>query len=272
MKISNIEAKITGWGKKIQRNRKFPKKIVILLTIPRSGSTWLFDVLRCHPAVHIHPTAAIFKRLDLNGRRYPMDLSGGQQATQYVEVSLGHWERIPDFKINEGQKYVSPQLIQEPYAIEKCHPSFFDNDVSFLQYQQRNLSWYARLNQGQVPKYLRQIYNSILEVALSHPGLIVDYSDLVNDFQTVVGKMLDYLRLDSIDIKNELRAELINLMAAKTDREKRKSEATDFLGDKPGPVSYSGGDFGSYFLRHKYELDRCYQIYNSLLQLPGIAA
>jgi hypothetical protein len=302
MLSKDIRSKITGWVKKIQNNRQLPEKIVILLTIPRSGSTWLFDVLRCHPAVLMHPTAAIFKRLDLNGRRYPMDLSGGQQATQWVEVRLGQWERIPEFKIIDGQKYVSPQLVKEPYAIEKCHPSFFNNDVkrflvkltrvkkvkkvklvyqvrdpkaalvSFLQYQQRNPSWYASLNQDQLPKYLRQIYNSTLEVALSHPGLVINYNELVNNFQKVVGKLLDYLELDSIDPNNELRTELIKLMAAKTDREKRKSEATKFLGDKSGPVSVSGSELESYFSKQKHELDRCYQIYHSLLQLARKAA
>jgi len=297
MMIRNIEAKLAGWGKKIQSNRKFPKKTVILLTNPRSGSTWLLDVLRCHPAIYMHPNALIFERLGLSGCRYPLDLSGGVQATLKVEVHPDQWEHIPDFKIDKGQKFVSPQIIKNPYAIEKCHPNFFNHDVgnflvrlneiekkkrvkliyqvrdpkatlvSFLQYQQRNPSWYAHIDQDQVPQYIRHIYNSILAVALRHPGFIIDYRDLVNNFQTVVGKLLDYLWSNEIRQSNELRTKLIKLMAAMTDREKRKSESTAFLGEKSGPTSDSIGELGSYFLCHDKEIDYCYQAYNSLLKL-----
>lgn len=294
-----MKAKIAGWGKKIQSNRKFPKKAVILVTNPRSGSTWLLDVLRCHPAIYMHPNALIFERLGLSGRRYPLDLSGGTQARLKVEVRPDQWEHIPDFKMDKGQKFVSPQIKKNPYAIEKCHPIFFNHDVSnflaklneiekiksvkliyqvrdpkatllsFLQYKQRNPSWHAHLHRNQVPKYIRHTYNSILAVALMHPGFIVDYRDLVNNFQTVVGRLLDYLWSTEIRQRNEFRTKLINLMAAMTDREKRKSESTAFLGGQPGPIIDSGGKLGSYFLRHNNEIDRCYQAYNSLLKLDN---
>jgi hypothetical protein len=114
---------------------------------------------------------------------------------------------------------------------------------------------------------MRQIYDSILKVALTHPGLIVEYCDLVNDFQTTVRSLLCYLEIDEFHQANELRTEFINLMATVTDREKRKSEVTAFLGDRVGPTAYSDGEFGSYFLKHKIEIGRCYKAYDALLEL-----
>ena len=49
-----------------------PVEGVLLLICPqRVGSTWLFDLLRHHPAVEIFPSADVARRLGVSGRRYP---------------------------------------------------------------------------------------------------------------------------------------------------------------------------------------------------------
>src|SRR5687767_14804356 len=51
-----------------------PERLVLILCNPRSGSTWLLDALRCHPAIELHPRYTVFARLGSVGRRYPLDL------------------------------------------------------------------------------------------------------------------------------------------------------------------------------------------------------
>lgn len=274
-----------------------PKRIVILLTNPRSGSTWLFDTLRCHPAIYVHPSVAIYSALGLKGRRYPRDLSGGAMASLRVEVRPGHWEVIPDSAIDSGEKLASTEALQNPYAIEKIHSHFFDHQcrrflnrmsqledrtdirliyqvrdpkaslVSFLRYQQRNPSWNAHREREDIPRHMRRIYDSILQIARVRPGLVVDYGSLVDNFSSVVASTFNYLWPGESSVSDENGAKLIDEIAAMTARTKRDPESTTFLGDRSGPVSGNDGAFERFFSTHASEVDRCYEAYRSLLQL-----
>ena len=295
--IYAVGANLKDWLMGLRQARELPERIVILLTNPRSGSTWLFDALRCHPAIYAHPSAVIYERLGLVGRRYPRDLSNGLQAKLNIEVTPGQWKRIPIFAVDEGQRFVPAEVMQEPYAIEKCHPHFFKHDVqallrniselekkasvrilyqvrdpkssmvSFLRYQERNPSWNPHISQEQLPQHMRRIYDSILRTALGHSGLVVDYAELISDFRTTTVRVLDYLWPGKTSAANGWGAELIDLMAVATARDKRIAEGTPFLGGRPGPISGNDGDYEHFFSAYAEEVDRCYQAYRSLLQL-----
>ena len=115
-------------------HRQLPEKTLILLTSHRSGSTWLSDALRCHPAIEYYPTPIIYKELGLRGRRYPGDLSNQADCTYEIEVQPGKLDKIPQFDISQDLKPAQKKLKFEPYAIEKCHPSFFEFDPQlFIQ-------------------------------------------------------------------------------------------------------------------------------------------
>ncbi|HEX2623358.1 MAG TPA: hypothetical protein VHL11_24525, partial [Phototrophicaceae bacterium] len=106
---------------KRQTSVQFPERLAVLLTNPRSGSTWLFDAIRCHPAVYVQPSADVFTWLGMTGRRYPRDLSGNSAKAPKTEVRPGDWETLPIFTLPDEIQNAHPL---PPYALEKCHPHF----------------------------------------------------------------------------------------------------------------------------------------------------
>ena len=45
------------------------RRILLLFTVHRSGSTWLFDMLRTHPAIRVEPTTRAWTALGIDGWR-----------------------------------------------------------------------------------------------------------------------------------------------------------------------------------------------------------
>jgi len=274
---------------------ELPEQIVVLNTNPRSGSTWLLDSLRCHPAIIMHPRTVIYEKLNLKGRRYPKDLF--KNSDLKIEVVSGKWEAIPDFQNKNAQKYVSQDLIEHPYCIEKIHPHFYDHDirnflksistirqnsnvkliyqvrdpissmVSFLRYQKRNLSWNKRIKKDQLPNHMKMIYDSLYYTALECPGLVVDYSKLMNNYGDTLLRILDFLWPNELPHSNNEKDKLINLITDLTARDKRKKTGTSFLGKKVGSTSGNDGKYQSFFSEYKDEIQTCYQPYHSLLNL-----
>ena len=284
---------------KLRHCRELPGQVLILLTNPRSGSTWLFDALRCHPGIKFQPRATINEYLGLNCRRYPLGLSNTPEASLNIEVRPGRWEKIPDFSIKTIRIWINEEILHSPYAIEKFHPHHFDHDVqkfmqkirelenrinikflylirdpkssmvSFLNYQRRNPNWNAKIDNEILPLHMFRIYDSILKTAKGHSGLIIDYRELINNFHSVLNRIIDYLwpGIQNADKENDRK--LIELIASLTNREKRKAVNKDFLGDKPGPVSGTNGNHAEFFYKHSEEINRCYNVYSSLLQLAS---
>lgn len=203
-----------------RRRQRLSQKLLLLVTIQRSGSTWLFDTLRCHPLIEMIRRATIFRQLELSGRRYPRDLSGRDDATLNIEVEAGRWDRIPD----PCGKSRTRRLGRPVYAIEKSHPTFFAHDVdgflnrlerircpdvkliyhvrdpadsirSFLAYQRRNSSWYRDTRPHEVPVEYRKSLEVLRKLCARRPGLVVDYSDLTEDLQAVLRRICDFLGL-----------------------------------------------------------------------------
>lgn len=254
--------------------------IIILLTNPRSGSTWLLDMLRCHPSISMHLRYEVYDRLGLGGRRYPRDLSGYSDAARKIEVVPETWEGIPQQKIEiEGTDG------EEKANIEKIHPHFFDHRVpsfverakslaaernvrfiyqvrdpkatlvSFLEYKRRNSSWDHRAL-DEIPAHLRRIYESILDVSELIPGLAVDYDALSADVVSETERVLCFARgVDTVGVD-------IQRIQDKTSREKRKSTGTSFVGEKRSGEFID--DYEAYFAEHRNELDRCYAAYDAL--------
>jgi len=195
-----------------------PERLVLILCNPRSGSTWLVDALRCHPAIELHPRYTVFALLGCVGRRYPLDLASGASDAAQVEVELGRWSGVPPFAC-EGAE-AEPAVRALPYAIEKIHPHFFGHDEgaflarlaalerraqvetvyltrepqaalrSFLSYQRRNPRWNAQIRPPQAPRHLRRMYETLLRTARRRPGLVVDYDDLAQRFAPTLALML----------------------------------------------------------------------------------
>lgn len=204
-----------------ERHQRLPAQTVLLLTNPRSGGTWLFDALRCHPALVVYAQADFFAHLDLKGRRYPAGLQGDPENGVDIEVRPGEWERMPRFMLPAA--LTSPARDREPYALEKLHPHFFEFDaarftrklrglgpdlqakiiyqvrdpreslISFLRYKQRNPVWNAQLAPEQVFPFMRRTYEALDACAAAFPGFILDYTALERDFPQVLQKTFAWL-------------------------------------------------------------------------------
>ena len=268
-----------------------PERLVLILCNPRSGSTWLVDALRCHPAIELHPRYTVFALLGCVGRRYPLDLASGASGTQ-VEVELGRWSGVPRFAC-EGAE-AEPAVRALPYAIEKIHPHFFGHDEtgflgrlaalerraqveivyltrepqaalrSFLSYQRRNPRWNAQIRPQQAPRHLRRMYDTLLRTARRRPGLVVDYEDLARRFAPTLALILARLWPQAAPPS----AALLAAMARATARSERAQSATLFLDQAPPsaapPLALAAGAAD--------ELMGCERAWRALLALGGRGA
>lgn len=269
-----------------RRPKPFPQRLAILLTNPRSGSTWLFDAIRCHPAVAMHPTADIFTWLGMTGRRYPRDLAGDDSQAEQIEVRPGEWEALPTFQLPPALQATTLPT----YALEKCHPHFFKHDVpgfvgklrdlerrltlrmlyqvrdpqasliSFLRYRERNATWNPHIGPDELPAHMRRIYESLLKTAQAYPGLIVNYDDLETDFAGTMTGIFRYLWADA-----EPDPVLIAAIEAATGREQRS--ATTFLGQRVTRPDSDKVPYAAMFERYAADIEACHTAYQALLAL-----
>jgi hypothetical protein len=270
---------------RLERRGRLPDRAVLLLTNPRSGSTWLFDALRCHPGLVVHAEADLWEYFDLHGRRYPRDLSGDQNNAVRIEVQPGTWELLPRFALPSA--LTSPARMVEPYALEKCHPHFFDHDVhrfvarlremnargsarviyqvrdprasivSFLRYKERNPTWNTQLAPEQVIPHMRRIFASLSATAAAYPGLIVDYDDLERDTQATLKRIFAWLWPGKAPTSD---AALLTEIIEATGRGKRS--ATPFLGAQISEAN--DATYAPLFAQFAEDLAACYTAYDAL--------
>jgi len=260
-------------------DEKTPSQIIIMLTNPRAGSTWLFDAIRQHPSIHVYPTAIIYHRLGLNGRRYPLDLVISDTKGYKIETRPRQWEYIPST--------IELQLNNElmGFAIEKIHPHFFqwDNDrflrnverlgseanvqflyqirepeeslQSMISYSMRNPRWMPGIDHF---IYMVDTYKSLYDLARRLPGPIITYDTLKSSMDTVLNDIFGHLWPD---IDSSLAVADIQRIQEHTRREKRARE-THFIGN-------NDHDLTSLFERYRAELEQCKADYLRTIQLIG---
>lgn len=269
-----------------------PPRVVILMTNPRSGSTWLFDMLRCHPAIVMRPTVDSFRFLGMDGRRYPQDLAAAANDTQRIEVRPREWDNLPNFQL-------PPEIFSEVadlpvWEIEKGHPQFFHFDVkgfvrrinalkilgcevkiiyqvrdplesmtSFLRYKKRNPEWFGHLPVNRVPTYHQRIFEGLYACAEAYPGLIVSYQELYNNPKNVLTDIYDYLWGESLITIPDVSDEVIAL-TKRLDGEAQPS--TPFLGENTTQkVDITAYD--ALFKANKAQIEACYTAYHKLLAM-----
>ncbi|MFO7767605.1 MAG: hypothetical protein R6W82_01395 [bacterium] len=284
---TRIRLRLPGAG------RILPERTAILLTNPRSGSTWLLDLLRAHPRIGMERRATVFRALRMEGRRYPRDLSGGEDAVRRIEVRPGRWEAVPVFAAGGGERGVRDL---PPCGIEKCHPHFFDHRVerfvedlallqratrvrmvyqvreprtsivSFLRYQERDPSWNAERGPVQVAAHMRRIYESLLSLARRLPGAVVDYGGLKRDLAGTVGGLLESIWERDDPGFLEGQQGVLEGMAAATRREERAAGGGSFLGASESRVDE---ETEALFRRCTSDLAAADEAYRRLLDLPG---
>ena len=212
--VERIEAATERWRDEeastrslaIAHNRPQPelRRVALLLTIHRSGSTRLFDMLRTHPGVRVPATMDVWRTLGLEGRRYPNAFSDTVDARVAIEVQPGRGALIPDLERAAVGEWTSDQ-----WAVEKAHPQFFDFDVesfvtravamqssgielmmtyqvrrpldamwSMVEFKRRQPTWYSWLETTEAPAWICRSLRVIAEVQERIPGHVVDFDDI----------------------------------------------------------------------------------------------
>jgi hypothetical protein len=252
--IANRAVRLRNWLSQracwlVDRYR-LPDKTLVIITNERSGSTWLFDALRCCPGIRINPRYTILHELGVSARRYPRDLSEGQDAELEIEVRPGSWEQIPPPALNFDNK-CSTQA-----GIEKIHPTHFDFDTkniikkskvldryskfipiylirhpretitSFLDYRERNSEWYSHVKTSDTAEYFLKGYSTISRMIEQKPGPAIDYSSLKKGFTSVVNSTVE----STIGKEASLLVDFKKIKESLSKVKKRRREESNFVG------------------------------------------
>jgi|GEM_PF-1251868 len=292
------EARVADFIRLNEQGNEPPKRYLIQLTVPRCGSTLLTDALRSHPGIDLTPIAFLHENLSLTSGRYPRGLSEGPDAKVSVELFPYRGAKIPEFCLPEGiASQVYPHVRERSWAIEKIHPHAFGNNseqfieqikdlvdtqgiefkfiyqvrnpksaiASYIRYQKRDSSWHRGL--GEPFQYMQAAYKALLEVAITLPGLIIDYSDLMDNFAGTVKTA--YLHIwDQADhvVFDEL-LEHVQKLTAKDQRFGGKP--TPFLGNQVGdnqPINVDK-ELEALSQENAQCLDSCFDAYHAILRL-----
>jgi hypothetical protein len=239
--------------------------------------------------IQYFPYGIIYANLGLSGRRYPEDLSNGPDAIQNIEVLPFKWEKIPNFNLLGSYNPLAP----ESFLIEKCHPEFFHFDtkrfinnikrlkndnvrikfiyqirdpeasfVSFMNYQERNPKWYPSIKGYDLVMYMQKTFAAINDLARQEPGLIIDFSSIMIDLESVLHEVYSYIWPLN---KQECFNNIINHAVTTTARHKRPQ--SKFLGKNIGNIRGGGNKYQYFFDKHKHNIQKCYDSYKLLLSI-----
>lgn len=275
-KMSNVTTKTIAQTQKKaflkRETQKFdlPENLILVVSPPRTGSTWFSDALRCHPAIDYAYSADFFRFCHfVNNRRYPRDLSNAANCTLPIEVnSKGVVDFIPDF--SDGKKNSTPV-----FGLEKIHPDFFSFDVkrfsqhiaqlkekgikvhiiyqlrdpkaaiaSFLSYKFRNPTWYNHIPANDTVTYFLKSYKAIYDLKKMQDGVVVDYASIKSNLADVLLKI--YNNFAVLQTNNNIAA--AKLAEKQTNRDKRQENSNaGFLGEKEGVAEENVKDKHAYF-------------------------
>ena len=244
------------------------RRILLLFAIHRSGSTWLFDMLRTHPAIRVEPTARAWTELGVNGWRYPGAFHHVQGASMPLEVAPGLGAAIPVFPRADVPDTTNVREADR-WALEKAHPQFvgfeasrlaarvrnlrengleieivygvrcpLDAMWSMVEYKNRNPQWYKVLPVGEVPRFFARSLEVLAEVRALLGGSVIEYETLPNSAAlNRLGR-----RLDSAWNEAAARAWLAHA-ASVTERSRRTQRPNaGFLGERNRSRDQAGPD------------------------------
>jgi glycosyltransferase involved in cell wall biosynthesis len=274
-----------------------PKNILIILSVQRSGSTWLMDSIRTHPSVYFEPMPVIHESLKLNGGRYPTGLANTSESHFPIIQNKGRNNAVlvPEFQMKEVEGLnLSTAVLNKKYAIEKIHSESFNFECdlfvdsikkyeekynaeitfiyqirdpievirSFLGYQKRDNNWYSRFSiTSEVVDHIKRSFESLLIMAKLKNGYMVDYKYLSNNYMDTVTSIFDILwgKSDSSTLIAEFARD-------KTERNKRiKVASSSFLKKEKRPNDKDVEKLINEI--NPKELESIYDTYNSLIKI-----
>ena len=196
-----------AFARRAAQDAPTPANILLIISLHRSGSTLLYDIVRTHPATMIEPLARTWTEMGLTGRRYPAAFSNTPTADLAIEASLGMGAFIPSLPRFAGNL----PAVAASWSVEKAHPQFYEFDGStfatlleafekaspgrrvftafglrqplnamwsMVEYKQRDPRWYAFLSEADIPAFVLQSLEAMQELALLRPGHVVDIDQL----------------------------------------------------------------------------------------------
>jgi|GEM_PF-1645349 len=295
--MRSLRTRLGNLLKTCPQDEVIPERLLLMLTTPRSGSTWFADALRCHPSIQYWHTAAVYRQLGLSGRRYPRDLAGGTDGARDIEVTPGKWEKIPDFFIQEDQAGVVPAgILDNQFAIEKFHPEFYvfktakflqrlaklesrgktirmvylvrDPEAgfnSFMRYQERNPHWYPSVRSKDLAVYMEKSFASVRYVAEQHQGLVIDYSDIVSDLAGTLAGIYSHIWPEQGPHDKAFNRKISQSAVTATERRKRSASGTAFLGATAGAIRGGLEKMDPFLVENRDIVASCYDSYKHLL-------
>jgi hypothetical protein len=271
------------------------RRVILLVCAQRVGSTWLFDLLRQHPEIDVHPTADIFRRLAVAGRRYPIHLTDVVETGLDIEVGDGVGGVIPSFQTALPPKPDGDGRNADPYYIEKLHPSFIAFDVdgfagrvaalraelggddrvvtiypirepsesirSFMSYRSRNPNWSQDVPLPLLHEFYRRTFEALAALRERLPGPVVTYEDMTRDPAGTVATLLRRVGVRPVDERQV--ADYVHATATHKD-----GSASAFFSsgdDKPGVVDVELGTGSDDPARARESLARCRVLYRVLV-------
>lgn len=269
-----------------------PRRLVVIVAPPRTGSTWLLDALRAHPAVQLMPTTETLEALGLvRMNRYPAGLSDGPDATLDVEVSPGVGARIPEFRAT-----VPGAADLASYAVEKIHPLFFDEDTdrflaaierfqddtgievtllyrlrnprmavrSALRYQRRDPAWYRFVEPDAMPLHFHRSLVALDVLAAKRPGLASRYEDHRRDGAAHLARLFAALWPEAPAGLHDRAAAAAEQATAREGR-----SVTPFLDARTSDEDAQNFEIEVLVNRHAAVLDECVEVHERLLGRLG---
>ncbi len=279
---------------------RLPVNLILLVSMQRSGSTWLLDQLRTHPCIEMYPGYELYDALELRGRRYPGALrETPRRQSLAIEAQPNDGQLIVDTRCEAELVHRVEALDLPAYGIEKFHPVFFDYDVdnltarigtlektgvnvvvvylvrdpkaaisSFLAYQRREPKWYRDLDNDAVMELYVNSYRCLQEMKAKRPGSVFDYSDLIGStgvarsvFQQLWGQGYE-----------ELWSQVALQCEEQTRRDVRLEGSFGFLGENSGPTFGSQPQFSSLINGYSNEVDECERRYWDILGRSSVVS
>ena len=241
------------------RMRVRGKKLLLLVTTQRSGSTLLYDSLRYMPFFSMLEGWDFFRLMGIEkGRcRYPIDLlvDSGDRINNSGR-SLRFVRPVPGW---DGTQWHPSERTQKVHHLEKIHPHFVDyNSASFLHtlqrlrtfvdvkviylirdpvnsvyshtsYQRRNPEWYSDLSsiEDLLTHYWRAM--EFMVDSLDGDSMVLDYRDLRMNYGGSLAEICAFCGVDVGALGKEQWEGILLASSEFTGRESIVSSNTMFL-------------------------------------------
>ena len=279
---SLVDAFVSDYGLPVRR-------ILLIFAVHRSGSTWLFDLLRTHPAARVEPSARTWSGLGIDGWRYPGAFHHVDGAVVPIEVAPGFGATIPMFPLAEIPD-IEWMDVADRWVVEKAHPEFVGFDASRLasriyglrsrgvevevvylirrpldsmwsmaEFKERNPNWYRSLGVEGIPEFVSKTLDVIAELYNGVGGSVVEYDDLPD------GSRIRELckRLDSSWSEFAVEAWISHAASVTKRSSRRQRPDSGFLGksDRGRPDAGPDGSWNS----RKFYIDAANLTYDRLI-------